>query len=83
MTHYSSILVDEMVLPEKGANWQATQYDLTLMALTGGIERTEKEWKSLLDRAGLQILHIYPYTAPRRDSVIHAVPKQPALGPSR
>lgn len=71
----SVILIDDMIIPNKGARWQATQLDLTMMASLGAIERTEKQWYSLMDSAGLKIKSICTYTPELRDSIIVAVPK--------
>lgn len=71
----SVILIDEMIIPNQGAHWQATQLDLTMMACLGAIERTEKQWYSLMDSAGLKIKSICTYTSKLRDSIIVAVPK--------
>ncbi|KAF3397379.1 Demethylsterigmatocystin 6-O-methyltransferase [Talaromyces pinophilus] len=71
----SRILIDDMVLPNENVHWQATQTDLTMMAALGSKERTDEQWRSLIDQAGLKILHIYQYTTPLNDSIIVAVPK--------
>ena len=55
MDKESVILVDDMILPAQGAHWYATQLDLTMMACQGAMERTEKQWYSLMDSAGLEI----------------------------
>lgn len=71
----SQILIDEMVLPNKGVPWEATTVDLTIMASLGARERTMVEWDALLDAAGLKTLRIDTYVARRQDSIIQAVPK--------
>ncbi|PCG99020.1 O-methyltransferase, family 2 [Penicillium occitanis (nom. inval.)] len=71
----SRILIDDMVLPNENVHWQATQTDLTMMAALGSKERTDEQWRALIDQAGLKILHIYQYTTPLNDSIIVAVPK--------
>lgn len=71
----SVILIDDMVLPNQGAHWRATQLDLTMMAELAAMERTEKQWYSMLDAAGLKVRQIYTYTPELRDSIIVAVPK--------
>ena len=71
----SVILIDDMVLPNRGAHWRATQIDLAMMAGLAAMERTEKQWYSMLEAAGLKIKQIYTYTPELRDSVIVAVPK--------
>lgn len=75
MNEDSVILVDDMILPNQGAHWHATQLDLTMMASLGAMERTEKQWHSLMDLAGLKIKSICTYTPDFRDSIIVAVPK--------
>lgn len=71
----SVILIDDMVLPNQGAHWRATQLDLAMMAGLAAMERTEKQWYSMLDAAGLKVKQIYTYTPELRDSIIVAVPK--------
>lgn len=71
----SVILIDDMILPNKGASWRQTQIDLTMMAGLAAMERTEKQWYSMLDAAGLKVKGIYTYTPELRDSIIVAVPK--------
>ena len=75
MAQDSSILIDDMVIPPKEVHWQAAQLDLTMMSTFAAIERTEKQWSSLLDLAGLKIKQIWTYTPELRDSIIVAVPK--------
>jgi len=70
MGETSIILVDEMVLPNFKASWQATQLDLTMMAALGSLERTHEQWQTLVQSAGLKIVKIYPYNVSVHDSVI-------------
>ena len=64
-----------MVLPNENVHWQATQIDLTMMSSLGSKERTDEQWRALIDAAGLQVLEIVPYTPILNDSIIVAVPK--------
>ena len=52
---YSKILINECVVADQGAACEHTSVDLTMMALAAARERTEKEWRDLIDRAGLRI----------------------------
>ncbi|KAM0319817.1 hypothetical protein ACHAO8_000859 [Botrytis cinerea] len=70
----SAILIDEMVIPETGAHWHATQIDLVMMTALASTERTEGEWHALLVSAGLQAKKIVKYTDSLGDSIIVAVP---------
>ncbi|KAL8638299.1 MAG: hypothetical protein Q9228_004538 [Teloschistes exilis] len=64
-----------MVLPNLGAHWHATELDLTMMSTLASMERSEIEWRNLLERAGLQIQTIESYTEDTRDT-------RPPLNPS-
>jgi len=71
----SAILVDEMVLPNTGAHKQAAHLDIALMSTLAAMERSERQWHTLFDAAGLQIKEIYTYESATRDSVMVVVPK--------
>ncbi len=44
MKEDSVILIDDMVLPNQGVYWRATQLDLAMMAGSAAMERVEKQW---------------------------------------
>ena len=46
---YSKILLREMVVPEKDAHWELTSLDWLLLTCLGGRERTESEWRRLIE----------------------------------
>lgn len=69
----SVILVDDMVVPNKGAHFHTTQLDLTMMSSLASIERTHEQWYSLVEQAGLKINKIYTYTLSLQDSIIEIV----------
>jgi demethylsterigmatocystin 6-O-methyltransferase len=70
----SVILIDDMVVPNSGAHWHATQLDITMMSVLASLERTEEQWYALMEKAGLKINKIYTYTTSLRDSIIECVP---------
>ena len=74
MNQDSVILIDEIVIPNEGANWRQTQLDLAMMATLAGMERTEGQWRQLLTRAGLVVNEICLYKPEFGDSIIEAVP---------
>ena len=71
----SLILIDEIILSDYKANLHAMENDLTMMVTLAGAERTDRQWRALLDAAGLKIQEIYTYTEDTRDSIIVAVRK--------
>lgn len=56
---YSKLLVHDHVVSEKSAHPHATSYDLTMMVVVAGQERTETEWRALLQSAGYKIAQIW------------------------
>jgi demethylsterigmatocystin 6-O-methyltransferase len=75
MTPESRIVIDEVVLPDSKVPWQCAFMDLAMTSSLGGCERSEEEWSSLLDKAGLRIMDVHTYEEVKRNSVITAVPK--------
>lgn len=66
------ILVVEMIVPEHDGPSMAKRFDLSMMLLTGGSERTEAEYRALFQAAGLTLAEITPTDSPV--SVIEARP---------
>lgn len=69
----SVILIDDRVLPNSGVHWYATVVDITMMASLAAQERTEDQWNSLMEKAGLKIQNVYTYTD-SYNSVMECVP---------
>ena len=73
MTSESVVIIDDMIIPDTGAHWRATQIDMVMMTTLAGLERDMAQWEELLDEAGLKIIEVKTYTEDLRDSVIIAV----------
>lgn len=56
---YSRLLINENVIPGTGADWQATALDLMVLSLLSSRERTETDWRRLLNGAGLRVVKIW------------------------
>ena len=56
---YSKILINDLVLPAKDAHWLTTALDIELMMCLASRERTEKEFRDLIDSAGLKVEGIW------------------------
>ncbi|TDZ36724.1 O-methyltransferase mpaG [Colletotrichum spinosum] len=56
---YSKLLINENVLPPTDANWQTTALDMMMLTLFASRERTEAQWRQLLEPAGLKIVNIW------------------------
>ena len=69
---YSKILINEMVVPNKGASLVTTQVDITMMVALAACERTETQWRKLIGSAGL-IIEKITTEQQETESIIEAV----------
>ncbi|KAI6282399.1 hypothetical protein MCOR27_003799 [Pyricularia oryzae] len=56
---YSRLLVNENVVPDRGAWWETTALDFMMMTLFSAKERTEADWRALLEGNGFRIVGIW------------------------
>jgi SAM-dependent methyltransferase len=54
------VLLVEFVLPEANMPGFANLLDLEMLAISGGQERSEREFRDLFDSAGLRLSRVYP-----------------------
>ncbi|KAI0411469.1 S-adenosyl-L-methionine-dependent methyltransferase [Xylaria grammica] len=66
----SVILLDEMVLPEVGVSPYAAAMDLVTMSAFAGMERTESQWRGIIESVGLKLVKTYVYNAASYESVM-------------
>ena len=66
------LLIIEAVVPEGNEPCLAKDFDMTMMTLPGGIERTAMEYRLLLEQAGFRLTTITP--TPSMVSVIESIP---------
>lgn len=73
MTANSTLVLVEAILPERAREQPAAvRMDLHMMLLLGSGERTEAQFRSLLDGAELEVVRIVPTASPAGVSVIEA-----------
>ncbi|GAB1312628.1 hypothetical protein MFIFM68171_02838 [Madurella fahalii] len=70
---YSKLLLHEMVIPEKGASTFHAMLDITMMCFNAGMERTEREWRTLLEKAGLEVVKVWLPTQEDADGIVEAI----------
>jgi hypothetical protein len=58
---YSKVLIYDYVVPDKGAPYSLTGLDWELMNFLASTERTESQWRSLIESAGLKITGIWSH----------------------
>ncbi|ORX92631.1 O-methyltransferase-domain-containing protein, partial [Clohesyomyces aquaticus] len=58
---YSKLLINENIIPDTGADWQATALDIMMLTLFSSKERTKADWYRLLESPefGLKITGIW------------------------
>lgn len=56
----SRLLIIDTVMPEGNIPHESKDFDLFMLALFGGQERTQKEWQRLLAASNLRLTHIWP-----------------------
>lgn len=72
MPRTSQLLIIEQVLPEGNAFHPGKMMDMTMLTLTTGQERTECEYRALLEKAKFKLNRVLPTNA--AVSIIEAVP---------
>ncbi|KAI1164113.1 S-adenosyl-L-methionine-dependent methyltransferase [Nemania serpens] len=72
MTERSVILIDDIVLSESGVPPTATQMDMTMLATQAARERSETEWRQLLEEAGLSLVKRCQYSREYQDAILVA-----------
>ncbi|TQV91602.1 sterigmatocystin 8-O-methyltransferase [Cordyceps javanica] len=70
---YSKILLHEMIVPEEGASTFHAMLDMTMMAFNAGMERTEKQWRELLDKAGFEVVKVWAPLQADADGIVEAM----------
>jgi hypothetical protein len=71
MNENSKVLIVEMIVPTGNDPSPAKGLDLVMLTMEGGKERTEKEYRELLEAAGLRLTRVIPTRSPF--SIIEAV----------
>ena len=56
---YSTLLIDQYVLPSTGADMRAAEMDIHMLPHTSGIQRTVPMWEKLFDGVGLETVRIW------------------------
>lgn len=70
MSPSSLLLIDDMVMPETGADKVAVSMDIAMMAAFTSEERTLKRWRELFDEVGMEVEGVYVYDERAHSSVL-------------
>lgn len=72
MNEYSRVLIADMVLPDINCPRDLAMQDLNMMSL-GGMERSESDWRRLLESAGLSLRKVWLNEDGPKHAVVEAV----------
>jgi hypothetical protein len=73
MAKNGRLLIVETIVPETNSASFSKLLDINMMVMTSGRERTQSEFRDLLDGADLRVSRVIPTMAPQ--SIIEAIPK--------
>ena len=72
MAKQTRLLVIERVVPEGNASAEAKLFDINMLVVLGGQERTEREYHALFAASGMQLTRVIPTQSPL--SLVEGVP---------
>ncbi|KAF7916236.1 uncharacterized protein EAE98_010821 [Botrytis deweyae] len=72
LTPLSPSKLNEKIFPDPNVNWQMTQIDISMMACSASLERTEAMWGAFRDSVGLNVVRKYFYQPEFCDGVLVA-----------
>ena len=56
---YSKLLISNIIMKDNQPPSRQLDMDITMLVLSGGSQRTEEEWTTLLDLAGLGVVKFW------------------------
>lgn len=56
---FSTVIINEAILPEKGASLGHAARDMGMLLMFGAYERTERHWRNLVESAGLRVAGVF------------------------
>jgi hypothetical protein len=68
---YSRLLINDWVIPDRGAALYPALLDINMMVLFSGMERSESQWRALLESEGFEVVKFW--SVPGTEACIEAV----------
>lgn len=56
---YSKLIINDVVIKDQGAGWVETGIDMLMLGVHAATERTEAEWKALVESVGLKLVKVW------------------------
>ena len=66
---YSKVLIVNMIIPEENVPLGAGRMDMAMLFLHSGSQRSAREWRDLVDHAGLKVVKLW-YPPGEGDGVV-------------
>ncbi|KAI0530327.1 sterigmatocystin 8-O-methyltransferase [Xylaria digitata] len=73
---YSKLYIHEMIVPETEASAYMSMLDLTMMCFNAGMERTARQWETLLRRVGLEVIKVWEPPEEGAGGIVEAIVKE-------
>lgn len=67
------VVLDEVVVPSKGADEKQILYDMVMIAVMGALERSEEQWRTILEAAGMKLREVAIYDEEMGTALVVAV----------
>jgi precorrin-6B methylase 2 len=74
MSHTARLVIVERVVPEGNGSSEAKLFDINMLVVPGGLERTAEEYRKILDQAGFELTRVIPTAAPV--SIVESAPQK-------
>lgn len=56
---YSKVLIGNIILPDENVPLRASGLDIAMLFMHSGSQRSEAEWRALLEAAGFRIIKVW------------------------
>lgn len=56
---YSKLFINDIILPDTNCSLLQAGFDINMMAIHAGIERSRDQWSMLLAKAGFEVLQFW------------------------
>jgi hypothetical protein len=56
---YSKLFINDIILPDVNCSLFQAGFDINMVAMHAGIERSRAQWTTLLEKAGFEVLRFW------------------------
>ena len=71
---FSKLIINDVIFPDMGCQWQHAAYDIIMMSMFAGSHRVEGDLRRLVEAVGLKVVGVwYPEGGKGGEGVLEAV----------